>query len=83
MRSSGSGLRPALRVVVCIRDDDMRTYDLRSTGDGGSVLKVVAAAVERGRRLRAHVLATDPHARFREEEYLRARGYVRASIDLP
>jgi hypothetical protein len=68
---------------VCILDDDMRTYDLRITGDGPSVLKVVAAAVERGRRLRACELATDRHERAREEEQLRAKGYVRAFIKLP
>jgi hypothetical protein len=68
---------------VCILDDDARIYDLRITGDGPSVLKVVAAAAERGRRLRARVLATDPDERAREEEHLRAKGYVRAFIKLP
>jgi hypothetical protein len=80
---TGSGVRPVLRVAVCIVDDDMRTYDLRITGDGPSVLKVVAVAVERGRRLRAHVLATNPRVRSGEEEDLRAKGYVRAFIKLP
>ena len=80
---TGSGVRTVLRVAVCIVDDDMRIYDLRITGDGPSVLRVVAVAAERGRRLRARVLATDPDERSREEEQLRAKGYVRAFIKLP
>jgi len=81
--NADSGVRAVIRVAVCIVDDDTRTYDLRITGDGPSVLKVVAAAIERGRRLRANVLATDPHERSRDEEQLRTKGYVRAFIKLP
>jgi hypothetical protein len=68
---------------VCIVDEDTRTYDFRITGDAPSVLRAIAAVVERGRRLRAYALATDPQERSRDEKQLRAKGYVRAFVKLP
>jgi len=41
---------------------------------------LVAAAVARGRNVRAYVFAADPRATLREEMYLRDKGYMRAPV---
>jgi len=77
-----SGRRPTLRFTICIRDDDAKVFEFRVIEDSASIMSLVAAAVARGRSVRAYLLAADPHGRAREEKYLDAKGYSLGSVKL-
>jgi len=76
------GSRPALSFTVCVRDDDARTFEFRTTGDSAAIMSRVAHAATRGRRVRCYLLAADPNGPEREERYLLAKGYSRAPVKL-
>lgn len=76
----GMGSRPALTFTVCLRDDDTRTFEFRTTHDAQAIIDLVAAAVRRGRKLHCYLLAANPNGPQREERYLLAKGYSRAPV---
>jgi CheY-like chemotaxis protein len=81
-RASPLGSRPAYSFTICIRDDDLKRYELQATSDATAIMNRVAAAVARGRHLRCYVLAADARSREREERYLASRGYSQAAVTL-
>lgn len=76
------GSRRTLTFTVCIRDDDVRTFEFRTISDSAAIMSLVAAAVGRGRHVRAYLLAADPGGRAREEQYLTAKGYTHVTVKL-
>jgi hypothetical protein len=70
-----SGLHPAQRLVLCVRDDDARTFAFHSATRDGAITDLVAHAIARGRRLRCRRLAGDDQDREREARYLMSKGY--------
>ena len=76
------GSRPALTFTVCVRDDDTRTFEFRTTRDAQAFMDLAAAAVARGRKLHCYLLAADPDGPQREERYLLSKGYSRAPVKL-
>lgn len=78
----GSGSRRLSLCTVCIRDDDAKTFEFRTTGDSTEVLSRVTAAIAKGRKVRFSVTGFDPSAREQEERYLKARGYTRGGVEV-
>lgn len=79
---TSSPRRRVFSFVVCVRDDDVKTFELRTLNDGTSTASAVAAAVAKGRRVRCYTLAADPQATERERLYLTQKGYVESPIAL-
>jgi hypothetical protein len=74
--------RHELTFPLCLRDDDAKVFEFRTTNDNAAVMNLVASAVSRERKVRAYVLAADPSGRAREERYLIGRGYLQMPVRL-
>jgi hypothetical protein len=70
-----SGYHLSHGLLLCVRDEDAKTFAFHSTTRDGTIMSLVAHAVTRGRRLRCHRLAGGDEARRREERFLLAKGY--------
>jgi hypothetical protein len=78
----GSGSRRVYAFTVCIRDDDNKTFELRTMSDSTDLTNRVTAAIAKGRHVRCYVLAADPDAQDREERYLAGKGYKRGTVQV-
>lgn len=76
-----SGIHPILLSVVCVRDDDKRTFEFRAIGDWIEILGRVSAALAKGRCIRCCTLA-DPEAQERERSFLMTKGFREGRVAL-
>jgi len=70
-----SGYHVSRGLLLCVRDDDAKTFAFHLTTRDGAIMNLVAHAVTLGRRLRCRRLAGGDEARQREERFLLAKGY--------
>ena len=72
-RSMGSG-RGFLVPTVCVRDDDAKTFEFRTSSDSTEIVDRVSAAIANGRHVRCYMLGADKEVQEMEERYLTGRG---------
>jgi hypothetical protein len=78
----GSGSRRVYAFTVCIRDDDNKTFELRTTSGSTELATRVTAAIANGRHVRCYVLAGEPDAQAREERFLAGKGNKRGTVQV-
>jgi hypothetical protein len=76
----GSSSRRVYAFIVCVRDEDKRTFEFRTTSDATDLTSRVTAAISNGRQIRFYVLAADADAQDREARFLTGKGYKRGSV---
>jgi hypothetical protein len=66
--------------TVCVRDDDARAFEFRTTNDATEIADRASAAVANGRHVRCYMLGADKDVQEMEERYLTGKGYTRGSV---
>jgi hypothetical protein len=78
----GSGSRRILVPTVCVRDDDAKTFEFRTSSDSTEIVDRVSAAIANGRHVRCYMLGADKEVQEMEEGYLTGKGYRRGSVQV-
>lgn len=68
--------------MLCVRDDDLKTFEFCPIDDRTDIVGRVAQAIENWRHVRCYALDDGPDAMAREARYLAAKGYRQEKVQL-